>query len=107
MAVVDEMLETEPASRTLQLVGAVGVAHGRAGALGVEAAQNQWAELHLAAVYVRLGLAGRDDGQDGQDLLRQTVADKITQRIAGDNPPQSMAIPARRLWRFAGRMEAS
>src|SRR5262249_16904104 len=65
MAANDEMLEAEFAPRPVQLVGADRLAHGRAGAVGLEAAQAQRAQLHMAAVYVRLGFAGRNDGEPG------------------------------------------
>src|SRR4030095_12647407 len=107
MAVDDERLEAEFAPRPVQLVGADRLAHGRAGAVGVEAAQDQRAELHMAAVYVRLGFAGRNDGEPGQDLSRQTAQDEDPQRAGRDHPPEPVAGPARRLRRSAGRVEAA
>src|SRR5262245_11912426 len=107
MAVVNEMLEAELTPRIVQLVGTDGLAHRRAGAVGLETAQNQRAEFHLAAVYVRLRLARRMDGQDGQDLRRQTAENQIAQRTAGNHTPEPTATFARRLRRSAGRMEAS
>ena len=107
MAVADEMLEAQPAPWSIQLVGPARLACGLASAVGLEAAQDQRAELHLAAIYVRLSLTGRGDGQDGQDLYGQTVEDENAQRIAGDDPTEPVAVPARRLRRFAGWVEAS
>src|SRR5262245_62796710 len=105
MAVDDEMLEAEFAPRPVQLVGADRLAHGRAGAVGMEAAQDQRTELHLAAIHVRLGFAGRNDGEYGQDLSRKTTQDEDPQGAGLDDPPEPIAVPARRLRRSAGRVE--
>src|SRR5262249_46948727 len=102
MAVVDEMLEAEPAPRIIQFVGANRLAHGLAGAMGLEIAQNKRAQFHMATVYVRLRSTRRDDGQDGQDLFWEAAEDQDAQRIASRDPPEPVALPAGRLRRFAG-----
>src|SRR5262245_4620488 len=107
MVVHDEMLEAEFAPRPVQLVGADRLAHWRAGAVGLEAAQDQRPELHLAAIHVRLGFAGRNDGEYGKDLSRQTAQDEDPQGAGRDDSPEPIAVPARRLRRSAGRVEAA
>ena len=65
-----------------QLVGADGVADGRARAVGVEAAQVERSELHVAAVPVRQRAAGEADGQDGQDSSGAAAEDQEPQGAA-------------------------
>ena len=53
VAADDEVLEDEPAAGPGELVGADGMAHRRAGALGLEAAQAERPRVHVAALHVR------------------------------------------------------
>lgn len=52
MAVDDEVLEDEPSTGPIQLVGASGLARGSDCAVAVQAAEAEWAELQVAAVDV-------------------------------------------------------
>src|ERR1044072_9128737 len=104
MAVNYEMLEDEFAPRAIQLLGADGLARWGLGVVGLEAPQDQWAGFQMAAVYVFERHARMVNGQDGQNLCRQTFENQNPQRTFGNHQTASMEISARRQRRFARRL---
>ena len=113
MAAADEVLEDEPAARPEQLVGAERVADRGAWSLGVEAAQDERPELHLAAFHVRQCAAGVLDGASGTPVWRQSAraqdaagAARVESNRAsgGSSTPIQVRCRSRNQWRFRYRV---
>ncbi|MND01460.1 hypothetical protein D3C83_204640 [compost metagenome] len=54
-------------------MGSDGVAYWRGDCVGVEVAQGEWPEFHMAVVFVCWSAARVADGEDGEDLSRQAA----------------------------------
>ena len=75
MAVDYEVLEVQPAPGPAELVGAALLANRVLPPVAGEIAQDQWPEFYLAAALICRGLTRKMDGEDGEDLCRQTYED--------------------------------
>ena len=101
VAVDDEVLEDEPASRPDELVGSRGVALRRHRPVAVEVTQVERPELHLAAADVRQRPAGIGDEAPGQDPRRLSADAQGSQGAARDAAPRTSPVPACRYRRSA------
>lgn len=81
MAAIDEMLEDEPSSWTLQLVGACRVAAGLDRFVAIETEANEWPEIHLAPIDVFRPVFRKAVGEDGKDLPGKTDPNQESQGI--------------------------
>src|SRR6185503_16600211 len=79
VATDDEVLENEPATGTIQLVGTVGVARRRPRNVGLQAARFEWSKLHLAVDDVFGSDFRKEPPAHGKDLRGQTAEGEDSQ----------------------------
>src|SRR5262249_53327002 len=80
MAIVDEVLEIEPATRPIQLVKPFGLANWFDRDVALQTAQDQRTQFHLAALNVFRRHLREKPRADGKDLPRPTSEYQDSQR---------------------------
>src|SRR5215813_4930928 len=95
MADHDEMLEDEPQTCATKLVGAGRLAPWRSRRLAVEAAKDERPELYVAAAAFQQRAAGVADGDDGENLSRETASGQDPKGVALLDQAAALEISAR------------
>src|SRR5437016_6722766 len=107
MAVDNEVLEVQPAPRPAELVGAPLLASRVLPPVAGEIAQDQRPEFYLAADAVCRGPPREVDGENGEDLCRQTFEDQNAQGTDCHRPPAVAFVFPHRQWRPARWLHAA